>query len=508
MVFQNLPIEHDAHGMPRLRDSVATPYAYTSETLDISPALIDEIAHKNSRPSGGDGSALSQVGGGLAFHCTVNLQDRKVVETASMATLFRGYEAILRGRNLRDAGLVSSTAAGICGGVHATASALCLEMAFGLKPPPLGILVRNLLLSCQYLNDNPMHLFLLSGPDYSEEVIRQTNPEIWAKAEKAPAQFQGLHGYETIGDIMRDLNRPTGKLYIGSLHMIRLARQAYALLGGKYPHSESIIPGGVSITPTLEMLDAFTEKLVPFYDYAKQCIGVWDDVFDFMYEANPQYQHVGAAAPTLVDFGQWDHEDYYDGTYANCNTWGEKRWSTPGAIVDGKLMTTHLVDLNIGLEEFVDRSFYKPWSDYPFQTDPLGNPLSPNHPWNKTIIPQPGSEQGQERYSWGFTPTWDRHTFEVGAYARMYLSALAQQLPELRAEWRIPAQWNAFERNRARSYAIAFNLMVTIENIERTKAMLAQGEHQVAVPMTIPEAGRHFGAGFWGLDAVFSPTGR
>ncbi len=525
MVFQNLPIEFDEQGLTRLQHSISEPYAYPAAALDISPALIKAITQKNLQPDGASGNPLSQVGGGLAFHCTVNLKDRKVVETASMATLFRGYEAILRGRDLRDAGLVSSTAAGICGGVHATASALCLEMALGLKPPPLGILVRNLLLSCQYLNDNPMHLFLLSGPDYSEAVIRQTNPEIWAKAEHAPAQFQALHGYETIGAIMADLNRSTGKLYLGSLRMIQLARQAYALLGGKYPHSESIIPGGVSITPTMEMLDAFADKLVPFYDYAKQCIGIWDDVFDFMYEANPQYQHLGEATPTMVDFGQWDHEDYYDATYANCNTWGEKRWSTPGAIVNGRLMTTRLTDLNIGLEEFVDHSYYAPWDDYPFQTDPQGNPLSPNHPWNKTIIPQPGSQQGQDRYSWGCAPTWDRHTFEVGAYARMYLSALAQKLPpsryveatgrslvlhlakrqwpELRAEWSVPARWNAFERNRARAYAIAFNLMVTIENIERTKALLAQGEQHVAVPLTIPEHGRHFGAGFWGAGRGF-----
>ena len=525
MPFTNLPLEVDENGNAQLKSSTSNPYSYSSGVLDVSDALLKEIAHKNSQAGKSTANPLSRIGGGLAFHCTVNLQERKVVETASMATLFRGYETILRGRDLRDVGLVSSTASGICGGVHATASALCLEMALSLKPPPLGIVVRNLLLSCQYLNDNPMHLFILSGPDYSEAVFRQTNPEIWHQAETAPARYTALHKYSTIAEIMRDLNRPTGKLYLEALEMIRLAREAYAVLGGKYPHSESIIPGGVTITPTLEMLEKFVDKLSPFYDYAKKCIGIWDDIFDFLYEANPQYQYLGKAEPTMVDFGQWDHEDYYDASYKNCNIWGEKRWSTPGAIVNGKLVTTNLSDLNIGFEEFVDRSYYEPWEDYPFKTDPLGNPLSPNHPWNKTLIPRKGEATSKERYSWGCTPTWDRHTFEVGAYVRMYISALAQKLPSSRylestgsslvlnlledklpamaAEWKVPPVWNAFERNRARSYAIAFNLMVTIENYERAKALLERGEQQVAVPLTIPEQGQHFGAGFWGAGRGF-----
>src|SRR5919199_146707 len=525
MSFVNLPIKVDRNGKACLTSDVCNPYSYTSRVLDVSDALLTEIARKNSQSGNSTSNPLSRVGGGLAFHCTVNLQERKVVETASMATLFRGYETLLRGRDLRDAGLVSSTASGICGGVHATASALCLEMALGLKPPPLGIVVRNLLLSCQYLNDNPMHLFILSGPDYSEAVIRQTNPEIWDKAENTLAKHTAVHSYKTIGEIMLALNRPTGKLYLNALEMIRLAREAYAVLGGKYPHSESIIPGGVTITPTLSMLDKFVHKLMPFHDYAKKCIGIWDDIFDFLYEANPQYQHLGKAVPTLVDFGQWDHEDYYDASYENCNLWGEKRWSTPGAIINGKLVTTRLTDLNIGFEEFVDRSYYEVCKDYPFKTDPLGNPLSPNHPWNKTIIPRAGEQNSKERYSWGCTPTWDRHTFEVGAYSRVYLSALAQKLPPsryiestgeslvlnliedklpgMRLEWKIPPLWNAFERNRARAYGIAFNLMVTIENYERAKVLLERGEHQVTTPLTIPEQGQYFGAGFWGAGRGF-----
>ncbi len=520
MCFENLPIEFDEDGNAHLIEGVQNPYAYTSQTLEEREAMLREIANKNGQLHDVDFDPVTRVAGALAFHSTVNLETRKVVDTASMATLFRGYEVILRGRDPRDAAFISSRACGVCGGVHATASALSVEMALGIKPPKLGIVIRNLMLSCEYLYDNPLHLFILAGPDYSEVLIRDTNPEVWEKAKTATTKFENMHGYKTISDIMTDLNPLTGKLYLEALEMTRVAREAYVLIGGKYPHPETIIPGGVTTEVTTTVLTEFYLKLKAFFDYSKKCIGIWDDVYDFMYEANPGYKHVGELPVNMVDFGQWDHEDFYDASYENCNTWGEKRWSTPGAIVNGKLVTTRLTDLNVGTEEFIDRSYYEKWEDYPFKTDPLGNPLSPNHPWNKTTIPKPGKQNWKERYSWSTTPTWDRHTFEAGAYARVYLSALAQKLPpsdyvkstghslimnvakdklpEMKLEWEIPPIWNAIERNRARAYAVAFNMMVTMENWVRANDLLKRGETKVATPFEIPQKGQYLGVGFWG----------
>jgi len=156
--------------------SLANKYSYSFKDHLLSEALVQEIQLKNEASKKSTDDPYSRLGGSLAFHCSVNLADKRVIETASMATAFRGYESLLPGRDLTQVGLVSSMASGICGGVHATASALCLEMALGLKPPPLGIVVRNLLLSCQYLNDNTMHLFVLSGPDYSQQIIQKNQP--------------------------------------------------------------------------------------------------------------------------------------------------------------------------------------------------------------------------------------------------------------------------------------------------------------------------------------------
>jgi hydrogenase large subunit len=508
-----------------LKPGVRNPYEYQVRTPEEREERLRDIARRNGQLADIDFDPVTRVAGALAFHSTVDLKERRVVETNSMATLFRGYEVILRGRDPRDAAFISSRACGVCGGVHATTSALALEMALGIKPPPMGIVVRNLLLSCEYLYDNPLHLFVLAGPDFSESLVKQTNPEIWSRAEAKPAKYVDLHGYGTIGAIMTDLNPLTGKLYLEALKMTRVAREAYVLLGGKYPHPETIIPGGVTTTITTSTFNEFYLRIQQFFDYAKKCVGIWDDVFDFFYECDPKYRECGRLPATMIDFGQWDHEDYYDGTYANCNAWGEKRWSTPGVLVDGRLVTTRLTDINVGLEEFVEHSYYEKWDDYPFKTDPLGNPLSPNHPWNKTTIPRPGAQNWKERYSWSTTPTWDRRTFEAGAYARVYISALANKLPKsdyvastgsslklnlaasalpaMELEWEAPAHWNAFERNRARAYAIAFNLMVTLENLVRAFDLQKRGETKVATPFEIPAKGHSIGVGFWGAGRGF-----
>ncbi|MEL6964562.1 MAG: nickel-dependent hydrogenase large subunit [Pseudomonadota bacterium] len=526
MCFENLPIEFDEQGRAHLKPGVKNPYEYQTQTIEERQEMLREIAVRNGQIADVDFDPVTRVAGALAFHSTVDLEKGKVLETNSMATLFRGYEVILRGRDPRDAAFISSRACGVCGGVHATASALSLEMALGIKPPPMGIVTRNLLLSCEYLYDNPLHLFVLSGPDYSESLIKQTNPEIWDKAVSATAKHVDLHGYRTIGEIMTDLNPLTGKLYLEALQMTRVAREAYVLLGGKYPHPETIIPGGVTTTITTSTFNEFYLRIQQFFDYAKKCIGIWDDVFDFFYEADERYLDCGRLPATMVDLGQWDHEDYYDATYENCDYWGEHRWSTPGVVVDGKLVTTRLTDINVGLEEFVEHSYYETWDDYPFKTDPLGSPLSPNHPWNKTTIPRPGSQNWKERYSWSTTPTWDRRTFEAGAYARVYVSALANKLPAseyiestgkslrlnlakgsslpaMEVEWSVPEHWNAFERNRARAYAVAFNLMVTIENLSRAFDLQKRGETKVATPFEIPATGHAIGVGFWGAGRGF-----
>ena len=134
-----------------------------------------------------------------------------MLEARSMATLFRGYEVIMIGRDPRDAIFITSRACGVCGGVHSTCSALAIEMAIGCRPPKLGIAIRNLALALEFLYDHPLHLHLLAGPDYSSAMIEPTNPALLARARKTESKYPDVHGYRTVGDLMDDLNPLSGR---------------------------------------------------------------------------------------------------------------------------------------------------------------------------------------------------------------------------------------------------------------------------------------------------------
>lgn len=525
MCFKNLPIEFDEQGNAKLKEGVADPYAYESTSLGLEQDKLKELLARNGHIKNVDFDPVTRVAGALAFHSVVDLKERKVLSTNSMATLFRGYEVILQGRDPRDAAYISSRACGVCGGVHATVSALALEMALGIQPPPLGILLRNLLLSIEFLYDHPLHLFLLAGPDYSEQIVKESSPSLFERAQKTTAKHEKVHGYKYIAGIMRDLNPLTGKLYVEALQMTRIAREAYVLIGGKYPHPQSVVPGGVAVTIDISVMNELYLRLQKFFDYSKKVVGIWDDVFDFFLESNPEYQKSGIRPATMADTGVWDRPDVYDATYKNINEWGKARWATPGILVDGEVVTTDLQKLNVGMEEFVTHSYYEEWNGHRFSVDPAGIPLSPNHPWNKETKPKPGKQSWRDRYSWDTCPTWDRMPMEAGAYARLYLTAKAQELPKskfLRAtghslqidvpkaempgstlEWHIPKAWNTFERNRARAYAIPYSAMVCMENWLMAMELLRQGETQVSAKFEIPKRGTRIGAGFWGAGRGF-----
>ncbi len=471
-----------------------------------------------------DFDPVTRVAGALAFQTTVDVDGGRVLEASAIATMFRGYEVILEGRDPRDAIFVSSRACGVCGGVHATASALALEMAFGIQPPPMGIVARNLLVATEYLYDRPTHLFTRVGPDFSEPVVRETNPELWQRALRTPAPGVGTHGFALIADLMTAMTPFSGKLYLEALRMARRAREAYVLIGGKYPHPQTITPGGVSATIGTQDTQVMLWRVIEFFDYSQKVVAVWDDIVDFFFEADPRFREVGQAPRNFIDLGQWDDPFAYDGRLETASAWAERRWSTPGAIIDGKLKTTDVQRVNTGVEEFVDHSFYEDWTTRgapKSRNDPAGNSLSNRHPANKQTIPQPGETHLAGKYSWSTAARWDRRPMETGAYARLWMTALADklphrsfieptghslrlampqaQLPATVLEWRAPEHWGALERNRAQAYALAHSALVAYENLVLGLDLLRKGGPDAGVfsHYKIPKDVRH-GTGLWG----------
>jgi hydrogenase large subunit len=520
MCFQNLPIEFDEDGRAYLREDVADPYAYQKRELDRSQ--IEELLRRNKHIKDVNIDPVTRVAGALAFHAVVDLEERKVHEANSVATIFRGYEVILKGRDPRDAMFISSRVCGVCGGVHSVASSLAIEMAFGVVPPPMGLALRNVQLALDFMLDNPLHLYILAGPDFSQIVVERTTPSLWARAQQTEAPHSKYHGYQKISDIMTALNPLTGQLYLEGLHATRGPREAYSILYGKYPHPQTVVPGGLSTSVDMRKLNETHNRIIRAIDFGKKGVFIWDDLTQFFYDADPKYKEVGARAKNLIDCGIWDDPFAYDATYENLADYGLRRWATPGIILNGELVTTNLHHINMGLEEFVEHAFYESWEDegVRHQRDPLGNPISPNHPWNKETKPAPVHKRSwKERYTWATAPRWDRQAYECGTYSRMWATAAAAKmphnrfleatgtslkmhvprsvLPAMELEWKIPEVWNAFERNRSRAYHILYSMLVAYENLLLAFDLMKKGHTKTATPYEVPKDHR-IGVGFWG----------
>ena len=83
--------------------------------------------------------------------------------------------------------------------------------------------------------------------------------------------------------------------------------------------------------------------------------------------------------------------------------WGRAMYVTPGVVVDGKLVTTDLVDINLGIRILLGSSYYDDWENGEtfVKNDPLGNPVDQRHPWNQTTHPQAAEARLQRQVHLG-----------------------------------------------------------------------------------------------------------
>ena len=90
----------------------------------------------------------------------------RVTGAWSSATMFRGMETVLPGRDPRDAWLLAQRICGTCNGVHAAASVRAVEQALGVRIPTNARLIRNVLTGTLFVRDHVMALYQGSLPDW------------------------------------------------------------------------------------------------------------------------------------------------------------------------------------------------------------------------------------------------------------------------------------------------------------------------------------------------------
>ncbi|HYC71929.1 MAG TPA: nickel-dependent hydrogenase large subunit [Opitutaceae bacterium] len=462
---------------------------------------------------------ITRIVGSLGIHTKIDFANRRVAECHSTSSIFRGYSVFMRGKDPRDAHVITSRICGICGDNHATCALYTQNMAFGVRSPDMAEWIVNLGEAAEYMFDHNLFQDNLVGVDFCEQMVRETNPSVFARAERTPAPSGNIHGFRTIADIMRALNPFEGVFYREALQMSRLTREMFCLMEGRHAHPSTLYPGGVGTVPSVQLFTEYLTRLMKYIEFMKRVVPLHDDLFDFFYEALPGYEAVGNRRIMLACWGSFQNPEVCDYSYGNLTAAGRAMYVTPGIVLDGKLITTDLIEINLGIRILLGSSFYDDWVEgEPFvKRDPLGNPVDMRHPWNQTTTPRPQKRDFAKNYTWVVSPRWFDARSQTnlaldsggGPLARLWATSLAgivklphlqstgqsvkiqlpktANLPEMEFEWKIPRWNNTLERNRARSYFQAYAAAAALYFLERANALVYAGRTKTWNEFKVPE---------------------
>ena len=307
-------------------------------------------------------------------------------------------------------------------------------MAYGVKPPHLGEWIVNLGEAAEYMFDHNIFQENLVGVDYCERMVKETNPGVLAKAENTPCAGEGAHGYKTIADIMRALNPFTGEFYREALQVSRWTREMFCLMEGRHVHPSTLYPGGSRHRrdhPADDRLHHPAHALRRIHEEgradARRPLRLLLRRAARLREGRP------ATHPARLLGRRSRTRRCCNFSYRDMERWGRKMFVTPGVVVDGKLVTNSLVDINLGIRILLGSSYYDDWADQEMfvTNDPLGNPVDRRHPWNQHTNPQPQKRDLDDKYSWVMSPRWydgkDHLALDTGGgpLARLWSTALS-----------------------------------------------------------------------------------
>ncbi|HRT27415.1 MAG TPA: nickel-dependent hydrogenase large subunit [Syntrophales bacterium] len=361
----------------------------------------------------------------------VELDEKNVIRDAwSSITLWRGIETILKGRDPRDAGLIVQRFCGVCTMVHYEASILACEDAFGVKPPPNARIIRNLMAGAWYLGDHIMHFYHLHGMDWIDVVSAlSANPAKAVELAKSyhpnPYNCSETH-YKAVQERLTKFvksgrlgpfanaywGNPSYKLppeanliilshYLDALSVSKICGQMQAIFGGKNPHPQSLVVGGVtSVMDSLDpqRLGAFLFRLKDARNFVETAY-IPDVLLAATYYKGEGLAGVGGGVQNYLCYGGFPLDD---------------DWSTtlfPRGVVKGRNLAKPLQLDESKITEEVTHSWYKG--------------TKPEHPYEGTTEPEytgydgNGYLKGNEKYSWCKAPRFDGEPYEVGPLARM-----------------------------------------------------------------------------------------
>jgi len=372
----------------------------------------------------------------------------KVSDAWSSGTMFRGIELILQGRDPREAWIWTQRICGVCTMVHALASVRAVEDALQIDVPDNARIVRNLIAGSQMVQDHVIHFYHLHALDWVDVTsalkadpakTSQIAQSISDYEKSSTTYFRGIQqrvkgvvdsgqlslftsGYwgHPAYQLPPEVNLLAVAHYLEALAWQKDFIRIHAVLGGKNPHPQTFLVGGM--TTAMDPNEPFAvinpERITFLRDLVKGARKFVEQVYipDVLAIA-PLYKDWFSRGEGLGNF--LSYGDYSSGNEKDPNTFLFPR----GAVFGRDLSTVHPVD-PAKITEFVSHSWYEYSSGdndgkHPYQGETNPKYTGPKPPYDHLDV--------DKKYSWLKAPRYDGKPMEVGPLARMVVGYAAGQ---------------------------------------------------------------------------------
>ena len=386
---------------------------------------------------------ITRIEGHLRIEAVID-ENNVIKDAYASSTMFRGIETILKGRDPRDAGLLAMRICGVCTGTHYQRSIEAVEDAFRIKIPKNARLVRNLLQGSLYIHDHVVHFYHLHGLDWiditsalkADPAKAEAESYKWTKTPYGTSKSELIQIQERLTKFVKQGRlglfangywgnkhyklSPEQNLigvahYLQALDMQRDASKLMAIYGGKMPHPQSIVVGGVTcvqdiINPARNA--EFKSLLLKFRKFIKNAY-LADIAMAGTVYSDEALDGIGAGLKNYLTYGDFrlDDNEFYKSALL----------FPSGVVLNGDLNRVIPFDQEKVTED-VTHSWYK--GDKPL------------HPFEGQTVPEyTGFEKKEdgyaylktkEKYSWIKSPIYDDKRVEVGPLARMVVGVASK----------------------------------------------------------------------------------
>lgn len=346
---------------------------------------------------------LNRVEGDLEIR--VDISDGIITEAQSCGTMYRGFEEMMVGRGVLDGLVITPRVCGICSLTHLAAAVDALNTITNITIPDNAIRLCNLALMAEMIQSDMRQAVLMYMADFA-------NPSAYGSDflfEDAFSRYEPLRGSSAI-DVIKETKRLV---------------EVIAIIGGQWPHTSFMVPGGVTSIPEIHKILQCSMIIKNFTAwYEKRVLGCsierWNAVTTVkeLHEwLNESQKHRESEAGFLIRFAINSGIDKIGRGTENFISFGslsipESTTVMPKAggrfVASGfarKVLVEPLDQSKIS--EDVSHSWYVPSAS--------GQPL---HPFKGSTKPYASGNSG-EQYSWTKAPRYNLLPAETGPLAEM-----------------------------------------------------------------------------------------